>query len=564
VVPTKTFQLIDDLSLVRGAHQIGVGINFIHSSLDAVSYGSATGNFNFSGVNTGLGLADFLLGRPATFTQAQLYTPRGAMNYIGAYVQDAWRVSPNLTMNVGVRWDPYLPYYSDLKHFNHFSVEQFRAGVKSTVYRNAPAGVIFEGDSGYPGNKVSEAYLWDFAPRLAAVWDPQGNGRMTVRAAWGRFYDLPHIFNFIGFDRGTPFGTELVVNNAPFDDPWVNTPGGNPFPIVAHPDMTFPPFGGFLSFPLDMKPPYSDQWNVSVQRQVGASWMVSANYLSSRGKRLPIGDQLNPAIFVPGATTATTNQRRLLSMENPDQGRFYGSITGVRPIGTSEYSGLLLSAQHRSANGLFVSGNYTLSECVSDIVNYEPSVAGIELTKPGDPAYDRGSCGATDQRHMINLSTVYQVPGAAGGLIGFLTRGWQVSGIVSARSGSHFSATTGVDNALNGQANQRPNLVSDDPYVKEGLRWLDPAAFRAPAAGTYGDLENNSLVGPGRVNVDMGITRSFRVVGEQQVQFRAEVFNVFNRVNYSNPVSALNSPNFGLITSAADPRIIQLALKYTF
>ena len=174
------------------------------------------------------------------------------------------------------------------------------------------------------------------------------------------------------------------------------------------------------------------------------------------------------------------------------------------PVGTSEYHGLLLSAQHRAVNGLSVSGNWTISNCVSDVVNYEPSVAGIELTKPGDLAFDRGSCGATDQRHVVNLSTVYQIPGAVDGVLGLLTSDWQVSAIVAARSGTHFSATTGVDNALNGQANQRPDQVSDDVYVKEGSRWLNPAAFRAPAAGTFGDLENNSLVGPRRFNVDMG------------------------------------------------------------
>jgi hypothetical protein len=563
-IQTTALQLVDDFSIVKGPHQMGVGANFIHSVLDSTSYGSAAGNFAFTGAATGLGLGDFLLGRYNSFTQGQVYGPRGFINYIGLYAQDAWKVNPNLTLNLGLRWDPYLPYGSDARHFNHFSLEQFRAGVRSTVYKNAPVGVIFEGDPGYPGHAVSEKYLASFAPRLAGVWDPKGDGLMTLRAAWGRFYDLPHIWNFLGFDRGTPFGTELVVNNGTFDDPWSQTPGGNPFPIVANPNMTFPLNGGFVTFPLDMKPPYADQWNVSLQRQLGRAWMVSANYLNSRGHRLPIGDQFNPAVYSPGATTATTNQRRLLTLENPTEGRFYGSITAVRPIGTSEYHGLLLSAQHRSANGLFLSGNYTLSTCTSDIVNYEPSVAGVELVKPGDPGYDRGSCGATDQKHVVNLSAVYQLPAAGDGILRLVTRDWQVSGIISARSGTHFSATTGVDIALNGQGNQRPNQLSDNVYLKDGYRWLDPAAFRAPAAGTFGDLENNSLIGPSRFNVDMGLTRSIRVGGGNQVQLRAEAFNVLNRVNLNNPVSALNSPNFGLITSAADPRIIQLAVRYTF
>ena len=123
------------------------------------------------------------------------------------------------------------------------------------------------------------------------------------------------------------------------------------------------------------------------------------------------------------------------------------------------------------------------------------------------------------------------MPGASTGIVRALTSDWQLSTIVSARSGAHFSATTGVDNALNGQANQRPDKVSDDVYVKQGYRWLNPAAFRAPGPGAFGNLANNSLIGPGRFNVDMGLVRVFRIGGERQVQFRAEAFNVFNRVN---------------------------------
>jgi hypothetical protein len=293
--------------------------------------------------------------------------------------------------------------------------------------------------------------------------------------------------------------------------------------------------------------------------------MVSGNYLSSRGHRLPIGDQLNPAVFGPGATTASTAARRALTLENPLEGRFYGQIFSARPIGTSEYDALLLSAQHRASDGLFLSGNYTLSKCVSDLVDYVMANGQVDLVKPGDPSYDRGSCGGTDQRHIVNLSAVYQVPGSSDGILGAVTRDWQISTILAARSGGHFNVRTGVDNALSGQANQRPDQVLDDPYRKEGYRWLNPAAFGNPAPGAYGNLVTNSLIGPGYFNVDLGIVRSFRIGGERQVQFRAEVFNVLNGEHLDYPVSLLNSPDFGLITStAADPRIVQLALKYVF
>jgi hypothetical protein len=564
-IPTKIYQVADDLSLVRGAHQIGLGVNFIRSTISTTSYGSAAGSFTFTGQVTGLGLADFLIGRPTTIQQTSINHQKGGLDYLGLYVQDSWKASSNLTLNVGLRWQPWLPYWSDLDDFSNFSIDRFRAGTKSKVYPNAPAGLIFVGDEGYPGNAVGNKTWDNFAPRLAGVWDPRADGRMTLRAAYGRFYETPQLINFFGFTRSSPFGNTVSVTNGTLDNPYGNTPGGNPFPITPNANTVFPPNGTYVTFPFDMPLPYADQWNVSLQRQLGASWMVSANYLGNRGHRLLLGDQLNPAVFLPGATTANTAARRLLTLENPAEGRFYGQIFQARADGTSRYDALMLSAQHRASNGLFLSGNYTLSKCISDLVDYVMANGQVDLVKPGDPGYDRGSCGATDSRHVMNLSTVYQIPGAPDGVVGALTRDWQVSAIVLARSGSHFHVNTGVDNALTGQANQRPDQVSDDPYVKEGYRWLNPGAFRAPAPGTYGNHQANSLTAPNWFNVDMGLVRSFRVGGERQIQFRAEVFNLLNRVHLDRPVLLLNSPNFGLFTeTAADPRIVQLALKFVF
>jgi hypothetical protein len=254
----------------------------------------------------------------------------------------------------------------------------------------------------------------------------------------------------------------------------------------------------------------------------------------------------------------------VLYLQNPNEGQYYGNVIALLPTGTSSYNGLLLTAQRRANRGLTLSGNYTLSKCISDVVNYEIGQAGINLVKPGDKNYDRGSCGASDRRHVVNVSAVYQLPRVANGGIGLLANDWQISGIFRAQSGSHFSVTTGVDNALTGQSNQRPDLLNSNVYLKQGYQWLNPAAFAAPAAGTYGSLGNNTIVGPSTVNVDLGITRSFRAAGQQQFQFRAEVFNVFNTTQLGNPVSALNASNFGFITTAGDPRIVQLALKYLF
>ena len=172
----------------------------------------------------------------------------------------------------------------------------------------------------------------------------------------------------------------------------------------------------------------------------------------------------------------------------------------------------------------------------------------------------------SDKRHLVNLSTVYAVPGFANRTIHLLFSDWQVSGILRVQSGSYLTVTTGVDNALTGQPNQRPNQILADPFASEKTidHWLNPAAFRAPATGTYGNLGAGNILGPGNIRLDMGLTRTFNVREGQTLQFRAEAFNLPNHVNPGAPVTALNNPNFGRSLTAGDPRIMQLALKYVF
>ena len=524
----------------------------------------------FSGATTGLAIADFMIGRAQTFAQGNRLVLNASSNYAGLYAQDAWTINQRLTINAGLRWEPYLPVVEDNGQFSHFDLNQFRSGVRSTVYANAPAGVIFSGDPGYPGKAAGRRDLAEFAPRLSAAWDVNGNGKMTVRSAWGRFYDLPHLWMFFGFATAPPLGSTVVVTGPLLDDPFATVPGGNPFPLVRSANMTFPQFANWLTFPLDMKKWYADQWNISFQRQLGSSWAASANYVNSRGHRLPIGDNINPAVYQAGATTANVNQRRTLFLENPAQGQYYGNIIALSATGTSLYDALLLSLNHRASKGLTLTGNWTFSRCITDLINYEPAMAGYTLSKPGDVAYDRGSCGGGDRKHVVNGTAVYQLPGGAKGALGALANDWQLAGIVRAQSGDHFNVVTGADSALTGQTNQRPNQILADPYLKTGNQWLNPAAFQAPAPGTYGNVPINGFIGPGLWNVDMGITRSFHTGASREVQLRVELFNVFNTVQKLDPLTApniyaaLNSPTFGQITTAADPRIVQLALKYVF
>src|SRR4029079_6327346 len=224
--------------------------------------------------------------------------------------------------------------------------------------------------------------------------------------------------------------------------------------------------------------------------------------------------------------------------------------------------------QRRRGNGMSIQANYAISRCVGDRWNSEPGVAGVPVMIPGNIAADRAKC-ANSPEHNVNASVVYPIPGVGGGAVSAITRDWQLSGIFSARSGSYFTVTTGVDRAFSGLAtNQRANQILDDPFMpnRSFSQWLNPAAFQAAATRTYGTMPIDAILAPGRWNVDMGLSRSFGL-GRRQMQFRWETFNVFNTMTPNNPVSALNSSDFGRVTALAAgtaPRIMQLAVKYLF
>jgi hypothetical protein len=386
---------------------------------------------------------------------------------------------------------------------------------------------------------------------------------------------MPHLQTYTGLAQMSPWGNAITLNSFPrgWDDPWAATPGGDPIPeLLKGPSVNsvFPLAGNYTVYPLDLQATAIDQWNVSYQRQIAADWMASANYVGSITHHVWTTNQINPAVYIPGASTVgNTQARRVLNLQNPAEGRYYASIQEVDDDGTANYNGLLLSVQRRRGNGLSIQANYTISRCVSDRWNSEPGVAGVPVMIPGDRAADRARCQNSPERN-VNASAVYQIPSVGGGAVArALTGGWQVSGILSARSGSYFTVTTGQDSALTGLAtNQRAIQILADPFManRSFSQWLNPAAFRVPATGTYGTMPLDAIRGPAGWSVDTGLARTFRL-GSQQVQLRWETFNVFNTVTPNNPVSALNSADFGRVTSLAAgtaPRVMQFAVKYVF
>ncbi len=611
-------QFSEDLTTIRGAHQIGFGANYIHSNMNYTSGTWTSGRFSFNSSNTGLSLGDFMLGRPNEWRQDQIAAQYLRQNYIGLYVQDTWKATSKFTLNGGLRWEPYFWPYDHRAPSAQYNKKWFDQGLRSTVFTNAPAGILFPGDPRAADIGYSEhAAAWmHFAPRAGLAWDPKGNGMTVVRAAYGIFYDYPH-FQGVGGIRNTPPRGGLIQLTNPsggFDDPWQSYEGGNPLPFAISKDVVFPPGGTYTVIPEDAKTSYVNQWNLSIQKQIGMDWLVTGNYIGSSVIHQMYEHEANPAIYffngtntcrLPNGITITgpppvandptsgqqcstpsnTQQRRMLSVQNPAQGQYFSNIVEVDTGGTRSYNGLVLSVQRRRARGMTIQGNYTYSHCID--TGYTDIIQTNGVMVPERRGANRGNC-ELDRRHNLNMSTVYETPQFANSVLRTLVTGWRVSGIVRMLSGPMLILAAGIDQALTGtqfggtgntvQSDQRPDQVLPSPYMPNksiAKGWLNPAAFAQPALGTYGTVGRNNVAGPGSVRIDMGLVRIFRVREKQSVEFRTEAFNVANHVNACSSISGqqgspvcmntnLSDATFGKILAAGDPRIMQMALKFVF
>ena len=572
------YEFSNDLSWQRGAHQLTLGSQWLHRMLNSMGGGNVPGTLSFTGNSTGLGLADFMLGNYARFQQSNVSSSYWRQNYTASFVQDTWRVSSRLTLNLGLRWEPYLPQYSDGTQIGRFKREWFDQGLRSTVFRNAPAGLLYSGgDPGMPGdNKVSENRWMQFAPRAGLAFDPGGDGRMVIRAGYGIFYSYPHMAFYGGLDSSPPYGNVISRANVRggLDDPWAGYAGGNPFPTTISPDTQFLPATILSTVPEDSKAPYVNQWHLTVQRQIGTDWMVAANYLGNLNIHELDVRESNPGVYIPGSTASLAN-RRVLALANPAQGRFYDSMNYHDDGGTASYNALWLQLQRRRARGFTVQANYTWSHCIDDASFFNSGNAGkYSIERRGA---NRGNC-RLDRRHSFSMSTVYETPRVqfSNPLARALASNWRLSLITRILSGPFTDVSCSCDNAgtgeigrpsaLIGGEGQRAQQILGDPYApnKNAGQYLNPAAFTMPAVGAYGNSGRGSIQGPGSFRMDMGLSRLFRIRENQTIEMRAEAFNVLNRVNLFNPVVVLTDPNFGRILAADDPRIMQFALRYVF
>ena len=561
---SRGFQIANDFDMIRGDHQLSFGANWMRTKIETLNNRPTNGAFTFNGQSTGLPLADFMTGSVSNFLQGNPVYDYDNNDYIGVYAQDNWRVRSNLSLNLGLRWEPYLPIKNTYGWVSHFDRAAFDAGRRSTVYPQAPVGLFFPGDPDYPGKATTFGKLTTFAPRVGAIWTPSGDESLSIRTSWGMFYDAPHLFFNTRFANNPPWGAQITLTNpvGGFSDPYLNYPGGNPFPALNTNWATgaFPAFGVYVNTPLHTEPTALHQWNVSVQKQI-EQWLFAASYLGNHSSHLWRATEFNPAVFGPGATTGNTNQRRVLILANPVEGQKYGTIGHLDDTGRANYHGLLLSAQRRFGDGFSVLSNWTLSRCMSDPATTE--ITGPTIVNPANPDLDYAYC-ASDRRHVVNVSLVARTPEFENLTLRAVFGDWQLSPLVRWQSGDRSSVTTGVDNALTGVGGQRAVQVLDNPYGdKSPNNYLNRAAFESPANGTYSTLPPFTIVNPSRLQNDIAITRSFRL-GTRTAQFRWEIFNVLNHTNFNPPVTALNNANFGRILTAGDPRIMQLAVKFEF
>jgi len=579
----------------------------------------------YSGGNasTGDGLVDFVTGQLSTngttyaFSQSAAQKTAYRQTIFGLFAQDTIHLTNRLTANIGVRWDPNY-FQQDLKHRGaNFSMANLMAGTGSSVYSYSPAGAQFYGDNGVSPSFTNNNQ-GQFSPRLGLTFDPTGKGKTVIRAGGGIMYDTPALFTSQRMAANAPFATEIDLSGThPFSAPWTGNTNPvtgaanwNPYPLNSPPTKTdvFPLYAFWVMLPNKVKMPVVYQWTASIQQELGKGWSASINYLGNENAHFWLGQAFNAPIYVAGtstgvagscgamttlpasgqpcsaASTASYYARTTLTLANTTKNSFgnywgnYYSYTSpmIHTGATSSYNGVIAALQHRMSHNYSVLVNYTYAHAI-DTGDAPGDVAGNTYMIPTNPRADRAAAGF-DIRHIFNASVVarsdFKLPNRA---LRLAVNDWQIAPLVRVLSGAPFNVTSGSDISRNGMGLDRPNVVAGQSFTtgKEvfsagtngaNRAYFNSAAFSSAtvAIGSFGNAGRNILRGPNYYNVDASLSRIFKVYEHMNMNVRLEAFNLFNHPFFSAFTTSLSSSSFGIPSSAADPRLMQAAVKINF
>lgn len=598
----NTFDVSASLSWVHSRHEMKFGGGYRRDQINALQGIASNGFFVFEGIPSfedflyNDGFANYLSGNPVVFLQGGgNFTREIRDRAINLYAQDTYKASAHLTLNLGLRYE--LPFPSTE---NNNMVNLFVPGVQSTVMPNAPAGLLYPQDPGVPAGLIPTQKT-AFAPRVGLVWDPRGDSKTVVSAAYGIFYE-PY---YTG--EGGPLQDPV---SAP---PYLKTQQiGFPVNSFANPFYTPDPFSQAFPEPMtllvvdrNLHLPYAQDWNLNIQRSLRENWFFQIGYVGTTGVRLPRFIEGNPAVYYPGVVTTgsgcsvaqpcpistenNVNQRRLYSgctLAQPNN-CVYSSVGEIASVANSSYNALEASLRKRFSHGLSFLASYTWSHAIDDVSSFnitgsasQPVAGENDLAQdPFDLAAERGP-SMFDARNRLVFSYQWSLPFLqhSQAWYGYAFGNWQLNGIFTAMAGTPFTVFDSNDVSLQGQApeisgfsSNRPNVVGNpNSGPRTATEWFNVSAFQQiiqnplSPVEQFGDEGRNAVLGPRYVDWDFSAFKNIRLTESKELQFRGELFNLLNHVNYRLPVSDIESPNFGQIQQDVAPRVIQVALKFLF
>ncbi len=580
-----TGQISDNLSWVKGKHQMRLGGEFRRVSLNEFYHRKAQGDFKFNGAQgnwdlsksslaSGItdpnvtaritALADYLAGDVYS-SAITLGNPERTVfvHTFAFFAQDSYQVTTKLNVNFGVRWDYEGPLNDDKKDLS--------------VFRPSLGGVVFQGD------KISSVYdptYTDFSPRIGVSY--QATPHMVVRAGAGIYYDTPNINPFLdnrpgnnapnGLE-GNPAGASPVFSISASGYTWQT--GVDPFGSATAPSCTAANPCGVFSVQKNFQPSNNINYNLQLEQSFGSNVITQLGYVGSSGHHLLSIVDLNQSLPNPNGVDQTSR---------PYYGTFpqYGNINEIQSIGNSNYNSLQATLRASNYHHLSTQFAYTWSHAFDDVTAYRGALPQDSTNFKGD--YGQGDF---DSRNNVVGEISYDIPGLEGHKA--LTGGWQLNSVMAFHSGLPFTVLTDDQTDNTGENNQRANQVIANPYAgfkqqKPGANWLNPAAFVDPAAGTWGTTHRNAFVAPGYGDVDFSIFKNTKIGERINTQFRVEFYNLFNRTNFAPPLGGASgsyNPNQATISTlqlydtigdfngapgigSGEPFNTQLALKITF